>query len=129
MHKYEFEIFVEDVDLAGIVYHPNYLKFADRARVTLLKDIHAPIEKLFKEDNISFVVVNCEIKYKSSLMLGDKVIICTVIQECSGASFVAHQTFMRGEEEAAVAKVKVACTSREGRLVRLPESLKKLQQI
>ena len=31
-HKFELSVYYEDIDLAGIAYYANYLKFIERAR-------------------------------------------------------------------------------------------------
>ena len=38
IHNFDFRIFYEDTDLAGIVYYANYLKFIERGRSTLIRE-------------------------------------------------------------------------------------------
>ena len=39
IHNFDFRIFYEDTDLAGIVYYANYLKFIERGRSTLIRAV------------------------------------------------------------------------------------------
>ena len=47
------QIYYEDTDHSGVVYHANYLKFFERAREHMLIDA---LVKLHKEQNVGFVV-------------------------------------------------------------------------
>ena len=38
VHVWPIRVYYEDTDAAGIVYHANYLKFAERARTELLRE-------------------------------------------------------------------------------------------
>ena len=38
-HHYRLRVYYEDTDAAGIVYHANYLRFAERARTEALRDL------------------------------------------------------------------------------------------
>ena len=36
-HFFQIRVFYEDTDFTGIVYHANYLKFAERGRTNFLR--------------------------------------------------------------------------------------------
>ena len=38
-HIFNFRVYYEDTDAGGIVYHANYLKFAERARTEFLHEL------------------------------------------------------------------------------------------
>ena len=38
-HELAVRVYYEDTDAAGIVYHSNYLKFAERGRTELLRSL------------------------------------------------------------------------------------------
>ncbi len=40
-------IYYEDTDAGGVVYHSNYLKFAERARTEMLRKMNIHQQKLF----------------------------------------------------------------------------------
>ncbi len=39
-HFFQIRVFYEDTDFSGIVYHANYLKFAERGRTNYLRTNH-----------------------------------------------------------------------------------------
>ena len=41
-HRYALRVYYEDTDAGGIVYHANYLRFAERARTEALRDLGIP---------------------------------------------------------------------------------------
>ena len=58
--KYEnnIRVYYEDTDSGGVVYHANYLKFAERSRTEMLRKYKIEQEKLKNDYNIQFVVKN-----------------------------------------------------------------------
>ena len=58
-HDNNIRVYYEDTDAGGLVYHANYLKFAERSRTEMLRKIK--IEQLFLQ-KIS------RVKYISILM-------------------------------------------------------------
>ena len=45
-HRYAVRVYYEDTDAGGIVYHANYLRFAERARTEALRDAgHAAMRR------------------------------------------------------------------------------------
>ena len=47
--KFNTNVYYEDTDAGGIVYHTSYLKFAERARTELLKKIYPELLETLKE--------------------------------------------------------------------------------
>jgi len=62
IHNFDFRIFYEDTDLAGIVYYANYFKFIERGRSSLIRD--AGIDQLLLKDlGCIFVVKKINAEY------------------------------------------------------------------
>jgi len=38
IHRYSIRVYYEDTDAGGVVYHANYLRYAERARTEALRD-------------------------------------------------------------------------------------------
>ena len=53
-HAHPVQIYYEDTDLSGVVYHANYLKYFERAREHLLGPTE--LARLYNEDGIGVVV-------------------------------------------------------------------------
>ena len=62
-HRQAIRVYFEDTDAAGIVYYANYLKFAERARTDMLRDLGISHAEMMKRDGLVLVVRRCEIDY------------------------------------------------------------------
>ena len=56
IYLYSVNIFYEDTDSTGFVYHTNYIKFAERARSNLLREQFPDVQKLLNSNDYFFVV-------------------------------------------------------------------------
>jgi len=130
MHRFEFRVYHEDVDLAGIVYYANYLKFAERARTETMRDLGFDLQVLKAREGVEFAVRRCNVDYISPAFIDDLLGIHTEATKVGGASFELRQTVKRGDETLVVLDVKLACRKSDGRPGRLPveirDALKKL---
>ena len=98
IHKMDLRIYYQDTDAGGIVYHSNYLDYAERARSEFLRDVGLPVNDLLERD-VAFVIKKAEINYKSPARLEDLLTVHTSIDEIRGASMVMHQAIKRGDME------------------------------
>ena len=60
-------VYYEDTDSGGVVYHANYLKYAERSRTEMLRKYKIEQEKLKTDFNIQFIVKNLFIECNGSL--------------------------------------------------------------
>ena len=97
-HTMDLRIYYQDTDAGGIVYHSNYLDYAERARSEFLRDVGLPVNDLLERD-VAFVIKKAEINYKSPARLEDLLTVHTSIGEIRGASMVMNQTIKRGDME------------------------------
>ena len=98
IHKMDFRIYYQDTDAGGIVYHSNYLNYAERARSEFLREIGLPVVDLLDRD-VAFVIKKAELTYKAPAKLEDLLSVHTQIGEIKGASMIMNQTIKRGELE------------------------------
>ena len=125
-HSFNIRVYYEDTDAGGVVYHSNYLKFAERARTEFLRfcDIHQ--EELKRLYACVFVVTRLNIKYKKPARLDDIVQVCTVVESCSKTSLTLNQTLWVHSEPIVEMEVFiVVLDSEEWKLKRLPEEVAK----
>lgn len=121
MHEHSVQIYYEDTDHSGVVYHANYLKYFERAREHMLGV--RELRRLLDEDGIGFVVYKASLTYKAGAEFGDTVTIRTHVTAESEYRAVFEQEARRGDETLVVAEVHLVCVSRERSLVRLPASV------
>ena len=121
---FNFRVYYEDTDAGGIVYHANYLKFAERARTEFLHKMGLSNQKLLQED-MAFVVSRIEIDYKRPAVLEDELLVETSVLKLGAATLTLRQDVKRKDELMSSLKVSVAVVSlSEKRPVRMPVELK-----
>ena len=81
MFQYNCEVFYEDTDMGGRVYHANYFKFIERARSKLIESISIDQRALLLEEKKFFVVKNITADYQLPAYFGDNLVICTSLVE------------------------------------------------
>lgn len=123
-HSFPLRVYYEDTDAAGMVYHANYLKFAERGRSEMLRSLGFPHRKLAAEDGVGFAVRRCAVEYLSPARLEDALVVDTTLVEAGAATLALHQKIRRGGELLADLDVLVACVGRNGRPRRLPGALR-----
>ena len=118
-------IYWEDTDAGGLVYHSQYLNFAERARTEWVRSRGIESQKQYADENgILFVVKNLSINYKMPAVLDDVLNITCSVSEQKNASIVFKQNIMRGDVILAELFVTLACINIQGRPVRMPTEMK-----
>ncbi len=125
MHCLPLRVYYEDTDAGGIVYHANYLRFAERARTEMMRCLGFPHQKLIDEYQASFVVSRVEIEYAFPARLDDSLEVRTWLIALGGASMKLSQHVTRISESDPVTCVRIilrlACVNGNGRPARLPD--------
>src|SRR5688572_11474021 len=119
-HRQAIRVYFEDTDAAGIVYYANYLKFAERARTDMLRDLGVSHAEMMKRDGLVLVVRRCEIDYLRPAKLDDLLTVETEAAKLGGASVDLRQRVLRDGEVLAELKVLVVCIGQDGRPHRIP---------
>ena len=124
IHIYPVRVYYEDTDAAGIVYYANYLKYAERARTEMLRDLGTENARLMETEGLAFAVRRCEVDFFKPPRLDDLLSIETRLIDVGGASLVADQRVKRDNAELVRMELKLACLSLDGRPARLPAAVK-----
>ena len=123
-HRLAVRVYYEDTDFSGFVYHASYLRFLERGRTELLRDLAGDQSDLHREaSGLIFVVRRMSLDYLRPARMDDLLTIITRTTALRGASMQLAQEVRRGDECLVAADVTVACV-RDGRAVRLPEALR-----
>ena len=80
-NKIDIRVYYEDTDAGGIVYYSNYLKFTERCRTELLRDLGISQSNLNEKFGIKFIVHSLSIKYMNPAFLDDLLTIETNINK------------------------------------------------
>jgi len=110
-HRYSLRVYYEDTDAGGIVYHANYLRFAERARTEALRDLGVPHAELVGLFGLIFVVRRVKLDYLRPARIDDSLTVVTEPLRRGHASMVLRQTIVRTAEVLAVAEVTLACVN------------------
>jgi acyl-CoA thioester hydrolase len=124
IHCWPIRVYYEDTDAGGIVYYANYLKFAERARTEMMRELGTSHSEMTRTEGLSFAVARCEVDYLKSARLDDLLEVRTRIVEVGGATLDALQVIRRSEDDVARLKVRLACLNRDGRPKRIPASVR-----
>ena len=128
MNKVQFRIYYEDTDAGGVVYYANYLKFAERARTELLRNLGLEQSKLLEKDGIIFVVRHVEMDLLKPAKLDDLVDIATTIEKIGGASVIMYQQITCNGNALVNVRVVVASVNSDIKAARIPEHVRKKMQ-
>lgn len=123
-HVFPVRVYYEDTDAGGIVYHANYLRFAERARTEYLRSVGADHTSLMAEEGIAFAVRQCSVDFLRPARLDDALEVHTRFVEVRGASLSAEQVVRRETDEIARLVLRLACIDATGRPRRLPRTLR-----
>ena len=123
-HTLPVRVYYEDTDAAGMVYHANYLKFAERGRSEFLRSLGFPHQRLRAEDGVGFAVRRCSVEFRAPARLEDALVVDTRLVDVGAATLKAHQRIRRDDEVLVDLDILVACIGRDGRPRRLPRALR-----
>lgn len=120
VHRLPVRVYYEDTDAAGIVYHANYLRFAERGRTEMLRALGIDQTAMRRDLGLVFAVHALTARYHKPARLDDTLVVETRLQTLAGASVSVAQRVMRAGETLVALDIKVACIDQAGRPRRLP---------
>ena len=126
-HFFDLEVFYEDTDFSGAVYHANYLKFLERARSAAVASVGIDQMRL-KSTGGAFVVRSLSAEFLLPTYFNDKLRVVTSFRQIAGASIHLEQKICKQNNCVFSATVKLGLVV-NGRPVRLPYGIRhKLMQ-
>jgi acyl-CoA thioester hydrolase len=124
MHAMPLRVYYEDTDAGGIVYHANFLKFAERARTEMMRALGFAHSGLAAETGIVFTVRRVGADYLLPARLDDLLSVETRIVEIGGARVRLDQRVCRDGMLLASLDITIACIGPDGRPRRIPPALR-----
>ena len=100
-------VYYEDTDTLGMVYHANYLKYFERARVEWLNAIDVNLVKIAQAARQAFVVHRVNIEYLKPAVLGDRLEATVEVLSIRSCFVELRQTVRRGAELLTQAEVRI----------------------
>lgn len=126
VHVLPVRVYYEDTDFSGIVYHANYLRFAERGRSDFLRMAGVSHLELFSGPNpLAFAVHRMEIDFVKPARIDERLEVHTRYSRASGARIEAVQQILRINDDGSLeeiwrARVFAACLDTQGKPRRLP---------
>jgi acyl-CoA thioester hydrolase len=128
-HVLPIRVYYEDTDAGGIVYHANYLRFAERGRTEMLRLLGIHQNDMYEQTGLAFAVYKADVHYMKPAKLDDVLWVETSLLELTGASMRARQIISREpqagqRENLCQFHAQVVCMNALGHAARLPTSLR-----
>ncbi len=119
-HLFEVQIYYEDTDFSGVVYHANYLRFFERAREHVLGA--GELVRMWREEQKGFVVYKATQQFKEGAVFGDIVEIHSVARLESEYRVVFDQKAIRKSDGRLLvdASIEMVCIDGQRTPVRVP---------
>jgi acyl-CoA thioester hydrolase len=108
-HDLSIRVYYEDTDSGGVMYHAQYLAFAERARTEAMRALGAPVSDLLRDHGLGFVLSDLRIAYRRPLRLDDLVTVTTVLRDLGAARARLRQSFCSNGVASAELEVTLAC--------------------
>jgi len=125
-HNLPVRVFYEDTDAGGVVYHANYLKFAERARTEMLRLVGVNQSEMANRYGLVFAVRACAVEFLRPARLDDLIEVRSRLVKLAAATLSAAQAVWRGSEELARIDLRIACIRQNGRPARIPAAIRQV---
>jgi acyl-CoA thioester hydrolase len=125
MHTFPVTVYYEDTDMAGIVYHANWLKYVERASSDLVRRLGIDQAAMRAAGRV-FAVAHVDAAFRAPARLDDRLTVTSRAVEAGGARLVLDQRVTHDATGRLYfeARVTVVCMRIDGRPARLPAELR-----
>jgi acyl-CoA thioester hydrolase len=120
-HFFPVQVYYEDTDHSGLVYHANYLKFFERAREHLLGV--EELIRLQRVEGIGFVVHDLSVTFRAGARFGEQLVVRSAAAALGPYRLRMHQDVLREGKAIVLGRLDLVCVGPRGKLVPLPESV------
>ena len=123
MHEnfyHNVKVYYEDTDAGGVVYYANYLKFLERARTEALSTIGLSNSIIKDKFGILIIVKSCNIEYKKSAYLEDKLNIRSFIKSATKTSFFMNQIITKDKDIVVEAQIHLVFINEKSKPAKIP---------
>ena len=119
------QVYYEDTDAGGIVYHSNYLNYMERCRCDWLSSLGFHVANLQRDEGIMFVVREANIEFVQPARLFDEITVSAHALHVGKVKLVVEQKIYNKAQLLCKATIKLA-TLQSGsfKLTPMPNSLR-----
>jgi acyl-CoA thioester hydrolase len=113
-------VYYEDTDCGNVVYYANYLRYMERGRSELMRDLGFELAEL-QEKGLLFVVAEANVKYRFPARYNDMLDVATSIAGHTSVTLTFRYEIVNQHGVTCVTgDVKAACVDAAGKIRRIP---------
>ncbi|AZG72511.1 acyl-CoA thioesterase [Shewanella livingstonensis] len=123
VHSFAVQIYYEDTDFSGVVYHPNFLKYFERAREHVIgADV---LSQLWQQQQLGFAVYRSDMLCHDGVEFADIIDVRTQFYFESKYRTVWKQEIWRpnAKKPAVTATIEMVCMNKKRQLAPMPAEL------
>lgn len=117
-------VYYEDTDAGGVVFYANYLKFAERARTEMLRQLGIENPDMQDRHGIAFVVRHIDVEYLNPARLDDLLDVHVNLTKVGGATINGTQVIRLDGVDLVRMTIRLGCMKLSGGPGRLPEDVR-----
>ena len=123
IYHHPVQIYYEDTDHSGVVYHPNFLKYFERAREHVIDS--NVLDKLWREKGLGFAVYKANMIFQDGVEFAEICDIRTTYHIEGKYKTLWRQEVWRpgGAKAAVIGEIEMVCLDKKKRLQPIPESI------
>lgn len=120
-HLFTAQVYYEDTDHSGVVYHANYLKFFERAREDIIGI--KTLSRMWHEQNTGFAVYKLSMGFHEGAVFGDQLTIRTTWKKDGAYRVIfSHEAFRSGGTKPAVTcTLELVCLGPNKKVIPIPD--------
>ncbi len=112
-----------ETDRMGLLHHANYLVYFEQARTELLRSLGVAYRDL-EDGGYLLVLTRMQVHYRRPAFYDDLLTIRTTVVRTTLVKIVHRYEVLRDGELLAEGETTLGCVDRQGRVQRLPDSLR-----
>lgn len=121
-HVLPVRIYYEDTDAGTIVYYANYLKYAERGRTEMLRELGLESATILADHGVALAVHHCSADYLRPARLDDLLEVHTEVERVGGASLELKQMVKKDGIDLVEMHVRLVCMNiEEAKAERMPD--------
>src|SRR3954470_12889207 len=126
-HSIEFRVRYAETDQMQVVYHSNYLIWCEMGRTEFIRSLGTPYAELERQD-VTLAVVEASMRFHAPARYDNLIRVTTTISEVRSRTLTFDYVITNAEtgERFVTASTKLASLTRDSRLTKFPDQLKKV---
>jgi acyl-CoA thioester hydrolase len=102
-------VYYEDTDAGGVVFYANYLKYFERARTEMLRNLGFEQDDLLTEQNVIFVVRSVNIDYLKPARFNEQLDVSAKVIECQKTNLTFEQQVSCQQQPLCRGVIRIVC--------------------